>query len=82
MEGVSNSYGLISVEMAFRTVIYVGVHMISHYNKRPLREPRAVSPDVILAGLTIGRDFIVKGWQKDLSFFQGSALAFLFAAKM
>jgi len=74
MEGVIDGYGALSDEMAFRTAIYVGVHLISWYNRRPL-------PGVIVAGLTGGRDFMVKGWEKDRAFFQGSALGSLFAAR-
>ncbi|EED22207.1 conserved hypothetical protein [Talaromyces stipitatus ATCC 10500] len=81
MEGVIEGYGVMSDEMAFRTAIYLGVHLISYYNRRPQKGPRVASPEVILAGLTVGRDFIVKGLQKDGAFFQDSALASLFAAR-
>jgi len=82
MEGVIDGYGILSDdEMAFRTAIYVGVHLISWYNRRPRKGPRVAPPEVIVAGLTIGRDFMVKGWEKDRAFFQGSALASLFATK-
>ena len=81
MEGVIDGYGALSDEMAFRTAIYVGVHLISWYNRRPRKGPRVVPPEVIVTGLTVGRDFMVKGWEKDRVFFQGSALASLFAAR-
>jgi len=67
--------------MAFRTAIYVGVHLIGYYNRRPHKGPRVVSPNVIIAGLTIGRDFMIKGWEKDRAFFQGNILASLFATR-
>lgn len=78
MEGVINGYGELSDQMSFRIAIYVGVHLIGWYNRRPRKGPRVVPPDVILAGLTIGRDFIIKGWEKDRKFFESSALALLF----
>ena len=81
MKGVIDGYGALSDEMAFRTAIYVGVHLISWYNRRPRKGPRVAPPEVIVAGLTVGRDFMVKGWEKDRRFFQGSALASLFAAR-
>ena len=82
MEEVIDGYGALSDEMAFRTAIYVGVHLISWYNRRPLPGPRVAPPEVIVAGLTVGRDFMVKGWEKDRAFFQGSALASLFSCKI
>ncbi|KAE9371768.1 hypothetical protein N431DRAFT_410770 [Stipitochalara longipes BDJ] len=81
MEGVIDGYGTLSDEMAFRTAVYVGVHLISWYNRRPRKGPRVASPEVIVAGLMVGRDFMVKGWEKDRAFFQSSALASLFAAR-
>ncbi|KAH8591097.1 kinase-like domain-containing protein [Bisporella sp. PMI_857] len=81
MEGVIDGYGTLSNEMAFRTATYVGVHLISWYNRRPRKGPRVVPPEVIVAGLAVGRDFMVKGWERDKAFFQGSALAPLFAAR-
>jgi len=81
IEGVINGYGILSDEMAFRTAIYVGVHLIGYYNRQPHKGPRVVSPNVIIAGLTIGRDFMIKGWEKDRAFFQGNILASLFATR-
>lgn len=81
MEGVIDGYGALSDEMAFRTAIYVGVHLISWYNRRPRKGPRVATPEAIVAGLSVGRDFMVKGWKKDKAFFQSSSLASLFAAR-
>jgi aminoglycoside phosphotransferase (APT) family kinase protein len=81
MEGVIAGYGALSDEMAFRTAIYVGVHLISWYNRRPRKGPRVATTEEIVAGLTVGRDFMVKGWERDSKFFLGSALASLFAAR-
>ncbi|KAL7904943.1 kinase-like domain-containing protein [Trichoderma velutinum] len=80
MEGVIKGYGELSERMAFRVAIYVGVHLIGWYNRRPRNGPKVVPLHVILEGLTIGRDFIIKGWEKDRAFFENSALASLFKA--
>jgi hypothetical protein len=81
MEGIIEGYGELSEEMAFRVVIHVGVHLIGYYNRRPQRGPWVASPEAVIAGLTIGRDFILRGWEKDRNFFEGSVLASLFTAK-
>jgi hypothetical protein len=81
MEGVIDCYGELSDEMAFRIAIHVGVHLIDWYNRRPQRGPWMASAEAIIAGLTVGRDFIMKGWDKDRKFFEGSLLASLFTAK-
>lgn len=78
MEGVIRGYGKLSDQMAFRVAIYVGVHLIGWYNRRPRIGPRVVPSHVILEGLTIGRDFIIKGWEKDRKYFEDSALSLLF----
>ncbi|QYS97796.1 Phosphotransferase enzyme family protein [Trichoderma simmonsii] len=78
MEGVIRGYGELSEQMAFRVAIYVGVHLIGWYNRRPQKGPKVVPSHVILEGLTIGRDFIIKGWEKDRKYFENSALASLF----
>jgi len=79
MRGVIDGYGTLSDDMAFRTAIYVGVHLISWYNRRPQKGLRVIPSEVIVAGLTTGRDFMMKGWERDRDFFQNSALASLFA---
>lgn len=81
MNGVIDGYGTLSEDMAFRTAIYVGVHLITWYNRRPRKALNETPPDVIISGLTIGRDFMLKGWAKDKDFFRDSALASLFAAR-
>jgi hypothetical protein len=68
-------------QMAFRTAIYVGVHLTGWYNRRPRKGLKLAPPEVIVAGLTVGRDFILKGWEKDRKFFEGSALTPLFGTK-
>ncbi|KAK6221398.1 hypothetical protein LQW54_001499 [Pestalotiopsis sp. IQ-011] len=80
MEAIIAGYGDLSDDMAFRTAIYVGVHLIGWYHRRPRSAP-PVAQEVVAAGLSIGRDFICKGWEKDRKFFGSTALASLFTPK-
>ncbi|KAL2075203.1 hypothetical protein VTL71DRAFT_145 [Oculimacula yallundae] len=80
MKGVIVGYGAMSDEMAFRTSIYLGSHLISWYHRRPQKGPNVSSPEVTLAGLKLGRDFMVKGQERDRAFFDDSVLASLFAS--
>lgn len=77
MEAIIRGYGVLSDDMAFRTAIYVGVHLIGWHHRRPRSAP-PVAPEVITAGLTIGRDFISKGWAQDKELFKSTALKSLF----
>jgi hypothetical protein len=77
MEAIVRGYGVLSDDMAFRTAIYVGVHLIDWYHRRPRSAP-PVAPEVITAGLRIGRDFICNGWARDKQFFESTALKSLF----
>lgn len=67
--------------MAFRVAIHVGVHLINWHSRRPQRGPWVATPEAIVTGLALGRDFILKGWEKDKEFFESSSLAPLFTAK-
>jgi hypothetical protein len=80
MQGVIEGYGELDSEMAFRAAIHAGVQLIGWYNRRPRTGPLMAPPEVIVAGLTIGRDLILKGWEKDRNFFESTVLASLFAA--
>lgn len=81
MRGVIEGYGALNDEMGFRVAIHVGVHLIGWYNRRPQKGPWVASPEAIKAGLSTGRDFILKGWEKDRDFFERGLLAPLFARK-
>lgn len=82
MEEVINGYGPVSEEMAFRTAVYVGVHLVSYFDRRPRQGPRVVGEDVLVDGLRVGRDFIVKGWERDKDFFvRGGAFRKLFEGR-
>jgi hypothetical protein len=78
IQGFVEGYGGLSDEVAFRTAIHAGVHLIGWYNRRPRKGPVTTPPEHIAAGMEIGRDFVLKGWEKDKSWFKDSALAPLF----
>lgn len=80
IEAVIGGYGAVGRDMAFRTAIYVGVHLITWYQRRPKKGPAAeISRETVLEGLAVGRDFIIKGWENDAQFFMETCLAPLFA---
>lgn len=80
MESVIIGYGAVSKDMALRTAIYVGIHLITWYQRRPKKGIAAtIEKDVIEKGLAMGRDFILRGWEKDTQFFMDTDLSSLFA---
>ena len=81
LEGIIKGYGEMSDEMAFRIAIHAGVHIIGWYKRRPVTGPWVASREAMLAGMTVARDFILKGWEKDRTFFKGTLLELMFTAK-
>ncbi|KAM7195407.1 hypothetical protein V8F33_006748 [Rhypophila sp. PSN 637] len=80
LKGLLEGYGEVSEDMAFRAAMHAGTQLVGWYNRR-LRTGALVAPrEVIVEGLTIGRDPMLKGWEKDRKHFQGerSVLAALF----
>lgn len=81
MEGFARGYGQISDDMAFRTAIHAGVHLICWCIRRNPNLPFSAPMAKVLSALEVGRDWILKGWQKDRSWFESSVLAPVFAAR-
>lgn len=79
MRGFAEGYGRMSDEMAFRTAIHAGVHLICWHIRRNPNHPLPAPLNKVIAALSLGRDFILKGWEKDRNWFEGSVLAPLFA---
>jgi hypothetical protein len=73
-----NGYGPITDEMAFRTAIHTGVHLICWYIRRPPKSPLPAPLEQVRDMLKLGTEFIVKGWEKDKRWFEDSLLADLF----
>ncbi|KAI1853146.1 hypothetical protein JX266_001852 [Neoarthrinium moseri] len=74
IQGFVKGYGGIGDEMAFRTAIYAGVHLINWYNRGPSKP----NNDETLSALRLGRDLVVKGWEKDRTWLLSSVLEHLF----
>jgi hypothetical protein len=67
-------YGDIDDDFAFRVAIHVGVHFVCWVS----RIPGWGSKEQVKEVVEIGRDFVVKGWEKDRAFFEGTPLKCLF----
>jgi hypothetical protein len=80
IRGFVNGYGRISDDVAFRTAIHAGVHLICWHIRRNPNHPLPAPMDKVLSALTIGRDLMLKGWEKHRTWFETSVLAPLFAA--
>lgn len=81
MKGFVDGYGMISDEMAFRIAIHAGVHLICWHIRRNPNLPLSAPRDKVVSALTIGRDLVLKGWEKDRRWLKSSVLAPLFAAR-
>ena len=78
IQGFIEGYGALSDELAFRTAIHAGVHLICWYTRRDPKTPPRGTPEQIKGGIKTGVGFIVRGWEKDKVWFESSALAYLF----
>lgn len=78
INGFIDGYGEVGEEMAFRTAIHAGVHLICWYIRRSPKSPLKGTPEQILSVVKLGRDFVVKGCKKDRDWFENSLLASLF----
>lgn len=65
---------LLSEEMAFRTAIHVGVHLVIWGSTVPGWGSEQQIKEVV----KVGRDLIVHGWNKNRAWFEGGALECLF----
>ncbi|KAB5558289.1 kinase-like domain-containing protein [Coniochaeta sp. 2T2.1] len=78
IRGFVEGYGGLSEELAFRTAIHAGTHLIGGYNRRPKTGKLAAPEEKIVGMLEVAKDFVVKGWEKDRRWFESSPLAPLF----
>jgi hypothetical protein len=74
IEAFMQGYGNIDDNLAFRTAIHAGVHLICWGSRVAGWGTKEQVENVV----EIGRDFVVKAWAKDKPFFEGTALKFLF----
>lgn len=74
IQSFMDGYGEIDIELAFRTAIHVGVHLICWGS----RVQGWGTKEQVEKVVEVGRDFVVKGWKKDREFFEGTMLKCLF----
>lgn len=78
MKGLIHGYGPISEDMAFRTVMYVGIYVINRSKHQPSQGPKAGSEKDKVAALAHGRDILLRAWMRDKAFFSDGVFANLF----
>lgn len=74
IEGFTDSYGPLSDDMAFRTAIHAGVHLICWCNRGRPKDSQEQMEGIV----RIGMNFVLKGWKKDKKWFEDTVLASLF----
>ncbi|KAK4871207.1 hypothetical protein LT330_000444 [Penicillium expansum] len=74
IQGFLEGYGALNDEMAFRTAIHVGVHLICWGSRVPGWGTQKQIEDVVKSG----RDLIVHAWRKDKAWFAQGTLSCLF----
>jgi hypothetical protein len=74
IESFMVGYGKIDEEMAFKTAIHVGVHLV--YWGSTVQGWG--TKDQVEAVVEVGRDWVVQGWEKNGRFFEGTVLGCLF----
>ncbi len=79
IEGLIEGIGAVSEEMAFRTAIHTGVQLICWCKRgSPDRRPPWATPEKIAGVVKLGMEFVLKGWEKDMEWLEGSMLGGLF----
>ncbi|KAK0710694.1 kinase-like domain-containing protein [Lasiosphaeris hirsuta] len=74
MEGFVAGYGGLTPEQAFRAAIHIGCHLVVIGGS----VQGWGSPEAVERVVALGRDMIVKGWQKDREWFAGRVVSCLF----
>ncbi|RYC61629.1 peptidase [Xylaria longipes] len=83
IEGFIRGYGgLNNDRLGFRVAIHAGVHLIGWYIRRAPTAPLLFSLERITEAMRIGRDWVLKGWQKDKKYFKSTPFALLFEGKV
>ncbi|KAI1275438.1 kinase-like domain-containing protein [Xylaria sp. FL0933] len=82
IEGFIEGYGQLEDEdLAYRIAIHAGVHIIGWYIRRAPNSPLLFPLAQVREAMRTGRDWIEKGWQRDVDFFKSTPLASLFSQK-
>jgi hypothetical protein len=74
IESFMEGYGKIDGALAFKTAIHVGTHLVCWGS----RVQGWGTKEQVEAVVEVGRDWIVKAWEKDGKYFEGTALKCLF----
>lgn len=74
IEGLLEGYGSLGDEIAFRTAIHVGVHLICF----GCTVPGWGSQQQIEEVVKVGRNLVVQAWNKDRAWFERDSLSCLF----
>jgi hypothetical protein len=74
IEAFMDGYGPVNDDIAFKTAVQVGAHLICWGSMTAKG-----SPEQTEQGLRIGCDFVVRGWKKDKAFFNETVLKCLFS---
>lgn len=80
-KGSLEGYGSLTDELAYRTIIHAGAHMIGWYTRRPPGAPLPAPLEQVTEFMHRATLMIVKAWQRDKPYFLKSSLAFLFNAR-
>jgi hypothetical protein len=80
IDGFIEGYRPVSENMAFRIAIHTGVQMITWMIRGPPlhMRPAWATLDRATAVVELGMNFVLKGWERDREWFEGSVLKCLF----
>lgn len=79
IEALIEGYGPVDEEMAFRTAIYVGMHVINWYRRV---KDKSLPLNILHHGLCMGRDFLLEVKAGNKEYFLNTPLAGLFRPLM
>ena len=74
IEGFADGYGKVDTDFVFRAIIHVGAHLISVGSNTQGWGTPEQSEEVA----KVGKDVILKAWEKDVGAFEGHDLGCLF----
>lgn len=74
IKGFAEGYGTVDDVFAFRTIIHVGVHLICFGSQTPGWGSKEQGENLV----KVGKEVILKAWQKDREGFQDHILGCLF----
>ncbi|KAL2680771.1 hypothetical protein Neosp_008374 [[Neocosmospora] mangrovei] len=73
----ADGYGAVDDEFAYRTIIHVGVHLICFGSQTP----GWGTPEQNIGLVKVGKEILVKAWNKDREFFNDHVLGSLFGSQ-